>query len=91
MLAFTDGTCVYIMLLPLGFIFAEWVIADIVVVPFVLPVVVVSSSVDVLVILIDEAEVLDKKPEEYGRKTFSLLFSSKHVDIKFSAHDALPE
>ena len=23
MLAFTDGTCVYIMLLPLGFIFAE--------------------------------------------------------------------
>jgi hypothetical protein len=68
MLAFTDGTCVYIMLLPLGFIFAEWVIADIVVVPSVLPVVVVSSSVDVLVILIDEAEVLDKKPEEYGSK-----------------------
>jgi hypothetical protein len=25
MLAFTDGTCVYIMLLPLGFIFAEFI------------------------------------------------------------------
>ena len=25
MLAFTDGTCVYIMLIPLGFIFAEFI------------------------------------------------------------------